>query len=613
MRHARHLFSLVIALCAFTAFGFAQTVSKVEPPNWWSVKKPTALELLFTGSNLAGATVRTTAPGVKIMGTQASADGGYLFCEVMLETEAKPGKIAFDVTSDGKSVKAEWSLLAPPSHHGNFQGLTRSDTLYLLMIDRFADGDPKNNDPLGEKTFDPNSPRAYHGGDIRGVIKHLDYLKELGVTAVWMTPVYNNNDKTGADYHGYGMMDFYAVEEHFGTMAEYQELAHELHKRGMKLIQDIVPNHTGPMHPWVAKPPTPTWFNGTPSKHLDCNFDIPTMTKPDATPEARALVTDGWFAGILPDLNANDPHYARYAIQNTIWWTNMSGQDALRLDTYPYVARPFWRDWQKAMDDHFPTMTQIGEVWNGDAKVISFYRGGKTQWDGIDTGLKTQFDFPLFYAIRDFTCDDKQEAKRVTNELLNDPLYGDASMNVTFIGNHDVNRIMRQAKGDARRVKLAYAILLSLRGIPQLYAGDEIGLDGGDDPDNRRDFPGGFGGDNNAFTKSGRTPEQAEMWNLVHELLKIRRAHPALQSGAHKNLLVEGRTWAFLRSDGKEKLVIVANGTAEAKTVRVPGGDDLPKGKTLHGLHGSQATATVGENGLSVSLEPFGCQIFLVK
>ncbi|HNC45432.1 MAG TPA: alpha-amylase family glycosyl hydrolase, partial [Acidobacteriota bacterium] len=519
---------------------------------------------------------------VSVGQTSASPYGNYLFCDLLLTPEATAGTVELEITADSTTIQKSWPLFSPLPREGNYQGLLPSDIVYLIMPDRFADGDPSNNEPAGPgQTYNPRESRMYHGGDLRGVIQHLDYLKELGVTAIWLTPVYDNTDTKGDVYHGYHMTDFFDVEEHFGTLALYQELTREVHKRGMKLIQDIVPNHSGPDHDWVKNPPSKTWYNGTLQKHLDCSFDTPVLLDPKTPKKTRRLVTEGWFAGTLPDLNTLDARYRTYSLQNTLWWLNMTGQDALRIDTYPYVERAFWRDWQKGLDAEFPTVTDFGEVLVGDPKVVSFFKGGKTGWDGIDTGLKSVFDFPLAFAIREFCADDTKDSSRITDILAQDALYGDASSLVTLINNHDVSRLIQDAKGDSRRLRLAHAILLTLRGVPQLYYGDEIGMMGGNDPDNRRDFPGGFGGSINAFDPAQRTAEQAAIWNDLQHLLALRRSHPTLQTGQHTNLLVKGRSLAYIRSDAKEKLLIVLNGKSADDRLQISLSPQLPKGSKL--------------------------------
>ncbi|OYT72088.1 MAG: alpha-amylase [Chloracidobacterium sp. CP2_5A] len=558
----------LIAAAGASLGAAAQTVVKVEPPDWPLARRPTAVQLLVTGENLAGARLVSATKGVTAGAVEVSSDGRYAFCEVTVTPTAKPGPVKLVLATPQGQAPAPWALFAPLPRSAAFRGLTPDDVVYLLMIDRFANGDPANDSPPGMPPADRGKSKAYHGGDLRGVMDKLDYLQALGVTAIWMTPVYDNADDA-EDYHGYGATDFYAVEQRFGTLADYQALAAEIRRRGMKLLQDVIPNHAGPRHPWVRRPPTPTWFHGTPERHLTCNFDIPTLTRPDATPEARALVLEGWFAGILPDLNGADEKYKRYAIQNSLWWAEKAGLDGMRLDTYPYVVRSFWRDWQRAMDAAFPRFAAVGEVWHGDPAVIAFFRGGKTGWDGIDTGLRSQFDFPLFYAIRDFAGGDAPAA-RLAELLQRDALYGDARMNVTFVGNHDVPRIRRAVGGDLRRVKLALALLMTLRGVPQLYAGDEIGMDGGEDPDNRRDFPGGFGDAPDAFTPAGRAADQQGVWLETQRLIALRRQRRALRRGGHRDVVVQGKQWAFIRDHGKERLLVVVNGDDAPAEVDVP-------------------------------------------
>ncbi len=618
LRCAVWMASWLFAALGVVSSAAAQTVLKVEPPDWPLVSQPTTVQLLVTGERLAGATLVSATDGVTAGPVETSPDGRYAFCEVTVMPAARPGPVRLTLTTPGGAVEAPWALFTPLPRGSAFRGLTPDDVVYLLMIDRFANGDPTNDSPPGMPPADRANPKAYHGGDLRGVIGKLDYLQALGVTAIWMTPVYDNDDAS-ADYHGYGATDFYAVEQRFGTLEDYRMLAAEIRRRGMKLLQDVIPNHTGPRHPWVSRPPTPTWFHGTPERHLTCNFDIPALTRPDTAPEARAVVLEGWFAGILPDLNGADEKYRRYAIQNAIWWTEKVGLDGMRLDTYPYVVRSFWRDWQRAMDAAFPHFTAVGEVWHGDPAVIAFFRGGKTGWDGIDTGLRSQFDFPLFYAIRDFAGGDAPAA-RLAELLRQDALYGDARMNVTFVGNHDVPRIRRAVGGDLRRVKLATALVMTLRGIPQLYAGDEIGMDGGEDPDNRRDFPGGFGDTPNAFTPTGRTPDQQALWDETQRLIALRRQHRALRHGAHRDALVHGKQWAFVREDGTERVLVVVNGNRAPATVELPlatlrpsQGRRQPVLKLLHSSRRGSAPPILTGATARATVEGFGYRVFRLQ
>jgi glycosidase len=604
---------VLLALGFLSARGQAQQVTKVEPPNWWTGGKPMPLTLLLTGSGLAGGKLSCRTPGVTVRATRAGASDVHLFCDITVEAAAKPGPVAFTLEAGGAQVPVNWALLEPLPAEGRWQGLKPDDVIYFIMIDRFANGDPANDEPVkGQRTLNRKDPKAYHGGDLRGVIGSLDGIQKLGATAVWLTPVYQNDDTRADVYHGYHATDFYAVEDHFGTMADYRELADELHKRGMKLVQDVVPNHCGPAHPWVQVPPTATWLNGTPARHRDCSFDVPVGPDRAATAAKRADLYEGWFANSLPDLNARDADYRRYATQNALWWNHMSGQDALRVDTYCYVDRALWPEWQKALDEHFPATTQFGEIWHDSPEVISFWRGGRKGWDGIDTGLKSQFDFPLLHAIRGFACKDGG-AEGVVKLLERDAVYGNASMNVTFVGNHDMHRIIAEAGGNERRVLLAHALMLSLRGIPQIYSGDEVGLPGEGDPDNRREYPGGFAEGKSAVLAKNRNKFQRTLWDEVARLIRIRREHPALTTGAFKPLLAQGKWLAFARSSETERLVFVANGTGEAAKITLPSGDDLPEGASLKPVGEKGATVKVRKSGAPVQLPPFGYRLYAIE
>jgi glycosidase len=610
MRRLVSTFTLILWLGGGAAL--AQQVTKVEPPNWWTSERPMPLTLLLTGSKLQQGKLASSTPGVSVRASRPGAGDRHLFCDITVEPSAKAGPVIFTLETATGTAEVAWELLEPLPAAGRWQGLKPDDVIYFLMVDRFANGDPRNDEPVkGERTLNRKDLKAYHGGDLRGVIQSLDAIEQLGATALWLTPVYQNDDGRPDTYHGYGATDFYAVEDHFGTMADYRELADELHKRGMKLIQDVVPNHCGPTHPWVQSPPTATWIHGTLASHQDCKFDIAVGPNPAATPAQRSNLYEGWFANTLPDLNGRDSEYRRYATQNALWWNHMSGQDALRVDTYCYVDRALWPEWQKALNEHFPQTTQFGEIWHGDPGVISFWRGGKKGWDGIDTGLKSQCDFPLLYAIRAFACKDGG-ADGLVKLLERDAIYGDAAMNVTFVGNHDMGRILNEAGGNERRVLLAHALLLSLRGIPQIYSGDEIGMAGGGDPDNRRDYPGGFGDGRSALVAKNRNKLQRTLWDEIARLIRVRKEHPALTTGAFKPLLAQGKWLAFMRSSDAERLVFVANGSAEAAKITVPAGEDLPEGSTLKPVGEKAAAVKVRKTGVQVQLPAFGYRLYSV-
>jgi neopullulanase len=578
-RCALRLFVRLVSLLALAAIAGAQTpvVRKIEPPNWWVNYTP-EVTLLLTGENLHGAQIETASEGVNILDSSASENGHYLFVHVGLRSALEPGNVSLIVASSGGSANVNFPVSARENPAGHFQGVSRDDVIYLIMPDRFADGDPSNDQPPGSNgVYDRSRPMAYHGGDLRGIREHLSYLHDFGVTTLWLTPVWKNTD---SDYHGYHVVDFYAIDPHMGTMAEYQALIQDAHKLGMKVLMDYVVNHTGPNHPWANDPPTATWFHGSPAHHLEPSYSFLGLVDPHAPPRENRNTLEGWFAGKLPDLNPDDPLLGTYLVQNALWWTEMAQLDGFRLDTFPYSSREFWKSWHARLHAAYPKINDIGEVSDSDPSITSFFEGGREQFDGIDTGLATVFDFPLCKALRDVVIRGAPMQEMI-DVLRQDHLYSNPDMLVTFLGNHDQPRFVSQAGSSPAKLKAAFSLLLTMRGIPQIYSGDEIAMDGTDDPDNRHDFPGGFPGDRkNAFTAAGRTAKQQDVFTYVQSLLTLRRNHPVLRTGKQWHIGWDQNYYAFLRESPEEKLLIVYNNAATARALEIPTGDT-----PLEGVH----------------------------
>jgi glycosidase len=471
------------------------------------------------------------------------------------------------ITSAGATT-VPLSLLARADSQGRFEGFSRDDVIYLIMPDRFAAGSPSNNQPpRSSGVCDRSKPMAYHCGDLRGIREHLGYLHDLGVTTLWLTPVWKNTD---SDYHGYHVVDFYALDDHLGSMQEYQALVADAHRFGMKVLIDYVVNHTGPHDSWVNDPPTPTWFHGTPAHHLEPSYHFFGLVDPHASPRESINTLDGWFANKLPDLNPDDPELALYLAQNAMWWTEVAQLDGFRLDTFPYSTRQFWSGWHQRLHEVYPQINDVGEVADPDSAITSFFEGGRKQFDGIDSGLATVFDFPLASVLRDVVIQGASMQK-VIDVLRHDELYPHPEMLVTFIGNHDNPRFVSEEGSSPAKLKAAFSLLLTLRGIPQIYSGDEIGMPGGGDPDNRRDFPGGFPGDSrNAFTPSGRTAEQQDIFIHVQSLLALRKSHAALRTGKQWHIGWGDDYYAFLRELPEEKLLVVYNNAPKTAELNIP-------------------------------------------
>ncbi len=570
LRHAAWL--LLMATGAVSAQ--APTVTKVEPPNWWGNHTINPVRLLIRGTNLSGA--RFDCPRLACSRIRTNANGTYTFVDVTLPKGAAPGSYPLTLRTAGGSTRVPFTISAPLASIGRFQGFGPNDVMYLIMPDRFANGDTINDRPAGqEDLIDRTKGRYYHGGDLAGVRQKLPYLKSLGITAIWFNPIYDNNNNLNrkevydgqaiTDYHGYGATDFYQVEEHFGTLAEFKTLVDAAHAMGIKIIADMVANHSGPYHPWVQDPPTPTWFHGTEASHPNNDWQTWTLADPNATAAMRRNTLDGWFVNILPDFNQDDPEVARYIIQNTLWWVGVSGMDGIRQDTWPYVPRTFWRDWMAAIKKQYPTLKIVGEVLDGDPAMISFFEGSRTPLDGVRTGVDKLFDFPLHFTIRNVFAQG-QSIRQLAQMLARDQLYRDPSSMVTLLGLHDVQRFMSEKGATVAGLKLAYTLLLTIRGTPLIYYGDEIALPGGNDPDNRRDFPGGWPRDaRNAFDAAGRTAEQQDVFAHVQALTSLRAARPELRGRATANLFASDQAFVYRRGAS----VIALNNDTTAVTVEV--------------------------------------------
>jgi glycosidase len=533
--------------------------------------------VMITGEHLAGVQTSTRTPGIRVARTLDGLGGRYEFVWLEISKAALPGKIDLDLATETGRTQLSLPLERrdpageKASDGKGFNGFGPDDVIYLIMPDRFADGDPNNNFPASG-AYDRNLPRAYHGGDLRGIQQRLAYLKDLGVTTIWITPIYQNDDRAGKDYHGYEAIDLYAIEKHLGTIADYRALVKAAHDEQMKVLLDIVPNHVGPTNPWVDNPPTDHWFHGTREKHLSTGASFLAETDPHASPSAGREVIEGWFAGILPDLGTDDPITAQYLRQNALWWAETGGLDGFRIDTFPYVDRRFWRDFHSDVHRTYPRFRTVGEVVNTDPTVTAFFVGGKTT-EGIDTGVDTVFDVPIYSAIRKVILQDAS-AKNLEDVLRHDWMFPHPENLVTFLGNHDTRRFMGEPGASTQKLNLAFSLLLTLRGVPEIYYGDEIGMPGGDDPDNRRDFPGGFpGDDHDAFTSEGRVAAEQSVFRHVKELLHLRQRHAALRGGELIHLFCDDRVFAYLRGsaagpDGPaEQLLVVLNNSDQPSTV----------------------------------------------
>ena len=589
-----------------------------------------AAMLLVRGDHLGGATVTLSDPALRVTATRVSANGHW--AEVHLgDSPAQPETVTLNLTTPQGTVTEPYTFDREMPETAGFSGFSSKDVMYLIMTDRFADGNLHNDGPEAASVFSSPAaaaerakPRGWHGGDLRGVIDHLSYLQSLGITTVWITPVYANENEPDS-YHGYGATDMYKVDPHYGTLADLKTLADALHARHMKLVLDMVPNHVGPANPWAADEPEPDWFHGTKAHHTEAQGDFAPLVDPHASWRDQKNTLDGWFANVLPDMNQENPDVSQYLIQNTIWWVEQSGADGIRIDTFPYVDRPFWHAYHAELHSVFPRLTSVGEVFNPDPVITSAFAAGVTRNDlngNVDTGLWTPFDFPTYFALRDVLLKGKPmtELAKIWGE---DSLYPHPERLVPFLGNHDTMRFMSVPGATEAKMKLGFAILLTMRGMPQIYSGDELAMTGGDDPQNRHDFPGGFPGDTqNAFVAKDRTPQQAAMFDWVQHLLQLRAHTPELTEGQQQLLHVDDDTLLYVRgmnldagcgASQQPRILVAANKADVAKQLSFKVTDTA-----LAGCHagetklGGMAAPQIGTDGMLTLIVPPGAGIVVM-
>ncbi len=582
-------FRLIIICLLACGLASAQTpggppsVTKIEPPSWWAGHSINPVRVLLRGKNLQGARIGPSNAAMRTSNVLVNREGTYVFVDVDVAKTVRPGDYSLSLETASGRAGIPFKIEPTLNSETGFRGINTDDVIYLIMIDRFADGDPSNDQPPGSPPAanDRNNPRSYHGGDFRGIIDHLPYLKELGVTALWLTPWYDNwNGLHECDkpwcpstyYHGYHAIDYYGVEDHFGNLATLRELVQKAHALGIKVIQDQVANHVGSRHPWIVDgPPLNDWFHGTLSQHMRNRFNNSALLSPHANQEEVRNTLDGWFSDDLPDMNQDEPEVARYEIQNSLWWVGITGIDGIRQDTIQYIPRTFIRELSDSVHRQYPSLWMVGEVYERDAAQTAFFIGGHVGWDKIDTRLDSDFDFPLWnVSLQVFT--NKIPTRALRDELKYDALYPDPMRITTMANNHDTVRFMSLDGATLEGAMMHTAFILSVRGTPQLYYGEEIAMEGKEDPDNRRDFPGGFPGDSrNAFTREGRTASQQRMFDWTRSWISLRQEHSSIRRGKLIDLFYDDDAYVFARQDKSETVIIAINRSSQPKEVTLSG------------------------------------------
>lgn len=570
MKISRFLLLFIIPIFSFNGIVSAQTTS-VYPSNWWVGMKWNKVQLMIHDPAGLGADkmgVQFNYPGVKLLKVTKADSKNYLFVDVEISPVAKPGTIDIllnnTVTREKRTVKFEIRARRPGKGRQFAQGVNSSDLVYLLMPDRFSNGDPSNDRIPGmlDQSLNRDSIYHRHGGDLQGVIEHLDYLQELGVTALWMTPVLEN-DMPNRTEHGYAFTNHYKIDPRLGGETAYKKLGDALHQRGMKLIQDAVYNHVGIHHFFFKDKPFKDWFHEWPT-FTNPNYKDQVYFDPHVAAVDNRKMADGWFTPQMPDLNQGNPFVANFLIQHALWSVEEFGVDGWRIDTYIYVDQPFMNRCNQALLDEYPSLTMFGEVWvSGTANQAYFTR------NNFNTSFKSNLpgicDFQtLFDGIIPSVKNPGDGVNRMYQTLSNDFMYENPMNNVTFLDNHDITRFLTEVEEDTAKLKMGIAWLLTCRGIPQLYYGTEILMKGSRHPHDgnvRLDFKGGWKEDaaNNKFTSEGRTPEENSLFNWTKNLANFRLGSTAIKSGSLMQYVPENGVYVYFRYDGRQTVMCIMN------------------------------------------------------
>lgn len=557
----------------------ATKIDHIEPENWYVGMKNSSLQLMVYGKNIRDSRVSVDYPGVKIDSLVRLDSPNYLFVYLNL-SGAKPGNMVLNI--DGKKVN--YPLKARTMSGDKRIGFDNSDVLYMLMPDRFASGRniTKPMKGLNPYVVDRSKPSLRHGGDLEGVRQHLDYFNQLGVTALWFTPVLENNSpdmNSQSTYHGYATTNYYRVDPRFGTNEDYARLVAEAHAKGLKVVMDMIFNHCGYDHPWVKDMPSKDWFN-TPewmkkgdSYYLQTSYKLTPVLDPYASKVDKRETVDGWFVRSMPDLNQKNPHVMTYLIQNSEWWIETVGIDGIRMDTYPYADRKAMSQWMKILNEEYPNFNTVGETWVTEPAYTAAWQKD-SKLSKVNSYLKTVMDFS-FYDKINLAKHEETDAwwkglNRIYNSLCYDYLYENPSSVMAFIENHDTDRFLENGK-DTLALKQALALLLTINRIPQLYYGTEVLMNGTKevtDGNVRCDFPGGFAGDkHNAFTAEGRTKAENAMFNWLSKLLKWRRNNMVITKGKQIQFIPYKGVYVIARQWNDQTILTILNGTSQAVTL----------------------------------------------
>ena len=617
-RYGYTFFGLFLFVFVFAMTSVCAQVERIEPPNWWVGFEDSRLQLLLKGEDIGQFQVSLNHAQVRLEAVHKGDSPNYLFLDLYIPKATAPGKLIFQLERGRrKSLKVSYELKERPYNKDYYKGFSSEDVIYLITPDRFANGDPDNDQVPGlrENRIDRKDDYARHGGDIRGIIDHLDYIEEMGFTAIWSSPLLENN-MPEQSYHGYAITDFYRVDPRFGTLEDYQELASKARDKGIKLIMDQVANHCGLYHWWMDDLPFSDWINGQPVFEEDGTVKVSNhrrTTNQDsyASEWDQEYMSNGWFVNAMPDLNQKNPFMANYITQNSIWWIETLGLGGIRQDTYPYPDKDFMASWAKRIMTEYPHFSIVGEEWSYNPLLVGYWQDGAKNRDGYTSYLRSVMDFPMQKALVDALTEKEDWDSgwiKLYEALANDFHYASPRDLLMFADNHDMDRIYTQMKEDAVLTKMAMAFVMLSPRIPQVYYGTEVLMENTQQPDShgliRSDFPGGWEGDTaDAFSGEGLSEKALDMQEFLRKVAHFRKAEPVIHSGKTKHFAPKDGTYVLFRYSDERTVALIMNKNEEPVQL------DLSRFSEM-GLDGKQMYDPISERvvvwGNSLTLETRG-------
>jgi glycosidase len=560
-------------------------VQRLEPTNWWTDMKQSEFQLLFYGEGIAAAEISVNYPGVSISRKQLTDNSNYVFLYLNIAKETIPGKLKIEIKKGKQKQIISYELKQRRNASAARKSFTEADAIYLLMPDRFANGNTTNDSIKAYvQGVNRNVLGARHGGDIEGIISKIPYLADLGITTLWTTPLFDNND-ANYSYHHYACSDYYKIDPRLGKNEDYARLSETCHTNGLKIIIDVVPNHCGSSHWWMKDMPSKDWLNDW-DTYTSSNYRMTAWTDPHASESDKFRLTHGWFAPNMPDLNLQNPLLFDYLRQVYTFWIETANIDGMRVDTYPYNDLKTAARFLQSIKNEYPNMNVVGECWVKTPAEIAYYQSGNNNKDGFDSKLTSVMDFCLKDVLS--TSFNEEESwdgglARFYAHFAQDFVYPNTNMIMNFVDNHDIDRYATSVKNDIQKYKMGLAMLITARGYPQIYYGTEIMMDGipGNYEGHRFDFPGGWSTDkHNAFTVEGRTKSENDVFDYLKCLLNYRKSNPVLQSGLMKQFIPENGIYVFFRYNNDKTIMIVANNKLQNNVIELKRFSEMLKGKT---------------------------------